>query len=70
MIVDSLTIGAPVSQSTVVDEGTWQAILVYEGPEPPPPPPNGEEVKWPWWLVGVGAAAAVGIVLAKEKTKV
>lgn len=71
MTVREFVFGVPAgvaAQGTAVHEVTWDAISVYEGPAPPPPP---SEFKFPWWLVGIGAAAAAIIstrsVLKKEK---
>jgi hypothetical protein len=74
MIVREFMFGMPAGQiaeeATNVSEITWDAIWVAEdgGPTPPPPP---EEFAFPWWLVGVGAAAAIAIrtqnIMRKEK---
>jgi hypothetical protein len=60
--------GVGISQGVNTREKIWDAILVYEGPTPPPPP---SEFKFPWWLVGVGAVAAVAIrtkqIMKREK---
>jgi len=54
-----------VAQAPAVREVTWNAIFVTEGPHPPP------EFAFPWWLVGIGAAAAVAIrtqhIMKREK---
>jgi len=68
MMVREFVFGMPaggVAQAPAVREVTWDAISVYEGPTPP------GEFKFPWWLVGIGAAAAVAIrtqhIMKKEK---
>jgi hypothetical protein len=74
MIVREFVFGMPAGQITQeptnVRELTWEAIWVAEDGGPPPPPPP-EEFAFPWWLVGVGAAAAVAIrthhIMKKEK---
>jgi len=45
-----------------VREQTWDAIFVTEDGVSPPP-----EHAFPWLWVGLGAAAAVGIVMAKSQ---
>jgi len=45
-----------VAQDPSIREKTWDAIWVSEDGEPPP-----VEFKFPWWLVGLGAVAAVAI---------
>ena len=70
MMVREFVFGMPtgqIAQAPAVREVTWDAISVYEGPTPPPPP----EFKFPWWLVGIGAVAAVAIrtrsIMKKDK---
>lgn len=50
--------GGQVAQGSNIKEQTWDAIWATENGGPPPPP---GEFKFPWWLVGVGAVAAVAI---------
>jgi hypothetical protein len=75
MIVDAISIGIgananPISQASIVDEKEWLAITVFGGNGGPPPPPPGE-FSFPWWLVGIGAVAAVAIrtrsIMKKER---
>jgi hypothetical protein len=58
MIIDDLIITMPtdgISQNSIVDERIWDAITLTKDGGPPP------EFAFPWWLVGLGAAAAVAI---------
>jgi len=63
IVVDeiSMSLGQDILQNSIVDEGSWGAILVSEN--------NGStpEFKFPWLWVGLGTAAAVGIVMATQK---
>jgi hypothetical protein len=57
IVVDEISMGigrGNISQSSIVDEYSWIAINVPEGPTPPP-----IEFAFPWWLVGIGTAVAV-----------
>jgi len=69
MMVREAFFGMPagqIAQAPTVHEQTWDAIWVSEEGGPPPPP-----FSFPWWLVGMGAVAAVAIrtrnIMKKEK---
>lgn len=67
-VVDQISIGiAQGPQNSIVDEALLDAINVTEDGVPPPPPSSA----FPWWLVGIGALAAVVIrtrhIMKKEK---
>jgi len=50
----------PGSSIIATYEGILCTVLSAPPPPPPPPPPNGEEEKkFPWLLVGLGAAVAI-----------
>ena len=65
-VVDQISIGiAQGPQNSIVDEALLAAVNVTEDGVPP------GEFAFPWWLVGVGAVAAVAIrtqnIMKKEK---
>jgi len=68
IILDELVMSigdTPVGQSAnpiVVDEKTWNAIVVDKEL-----PPDGEPKPFPWLLAGVGAAVIGGIVLVRKR---
>jgi hypothetical protein len=70
-IVDEVTASMPlasINQGQAVDEKTVEAIIITEQDGIPPPP---DLAKFPWWLFGVGAVAAVAIrtkkIMKREK---
>jgi hypothetical protein len=65
-VIAELNFGVPIGNlQPICKEKQWEAITISQNGEP-----DGV-VKFPWWLVGLGAVAAVAIrtrnIMKKEK---